>query len=161
MPSFDIVSEINEVELRHALENALREMGTRFDFKGVISSMELKDMVVTLKSESDFQVRQLEDLFRNHCIKRNVPTLGVEIEDKPVHTGKTHTLTMKFKQGIDQPEAKKIIAYIKESKAKVQASIQGEKVRITGKKRDDLQDTIALLKKSNIELPMQFENFRD
>lgn len=161
MPSFDIVSEINEVDLRHAVENAEREMGTRFDFRGVESSIVLKELTVTLKSESDFQVRQLEDLFRNHCTKRNVSAAGVDIEDKPVHIGKTYSLSMTFKQGIDQPAAKEIVKLIKESKAKVQTSIQGDKVRVSGKKRDDLQDAIALLKKSEIELPLQFENFRD
>lgn len=161
MPSFDIVSEVNEVELRHAVENAVREMATRFDFRGVESSIELKELTVTLKSESDFQVRQLEDLFRNHCTKRNVSAAGVEIEDESVHSGKTYSLNMIFKQGIDQPLAKEISKLIKENKLKVQTSIQGDKVRVTGKKRDDLQETIAFLKKSDIELPLQFENFRD
>ncbi|WP_419419951.1 YajQ family cyclic di-GMP-binding protein [Legionella sp. D16C41] len=161
MPSFDIVSEINTVELRHAVENTSREMGTRFDFRGVQSSVELNDLTVTLKSESEFQVRQLEDMFRNHCTKRNVSAAGVEIEDEPVHSGKTYSLNMKFKQGIDQPTAKEIIKLIKDSKVKVQTSIQGEKIRVTGKKRDDLQETIALLKKSDIKIPLQYENFRD
>lgn len=161
MPSFDIVSEINEVELRHAVENAVREMGTRFDFRGVQSSIELKELTVTLKSESDFQVRQLEDLFRNHCTKRNVSALGVEMEEEPVHSGKFYSLSMTFKQGIDQPAAKELIKLIKDSKMKVQTSIQGDKVRVTGKKRDDLQEAIALLKKADFELPLQFENFRD
>lgn len=161
MPSFDIVSEINEVELKNAVENAVREMGTRFDFRGVESSIQLKELTVTLKSESDFQVRQLEDLFRNHCTKRGVDAGGVEMEDKPVHSGRTYSLNMTFKQGIDQPVAKEIVKVIKDSKAKVQASIQGEKVRITGKKRDDLQECIALLKNSEIEIPLQFDNFRD
>ena len=161
MPTFDIVSEVNEVELRHAVENANREMGTRFDFRGVIASIELNELAVTLKSESDFQVRQLEDLFRTHCTKRGVDAAGVDMEDKPVHTGRTFSLTMTFKQGIDQPVAKEIVKVIKDNKLKVQASIQGEKVRVTGKNRDDLQDAIALLKKSDIELPLQFENFRE
>lgn len=161
MPSFDIVSEVNEVELRHAVENAIREVGTRFDFRGVEASIVLKELTVTLRSESDFQVRQLEDLFRSHCTKRNVSTSGIEIEDKPVHSGKFFSLNLTFKQGIDQPAAKEIIKYIKDAKAKVQTSIQADKIRVTGKKRDDLQDTIALLKKSEIELPLQFENFRD
>jgi uncharacterized protein YajQ (UPF0234 family) len=161
MPSFDIVSEVNQVELRHAVENANREMGTRFDFRGVESSITLSDLSVTLKSESDFQVRQLEDLFRNHCTKRGVDAGGVDIEDKPVHSGKTYSLTMTFKQGIDQPTAKEIVSLMKEHKLKTQASIQGEKVRVTGKKRDDLQECMALLRKSDIALPLQFENFRD
>ncbi|MFZ4076768.1 MAG: YajQ family cyclic di-GMP-binding protein [Legionellaceae bacterium] len=161
MPSFDIVSEINEVELRHAVENAHREINTRFDFRGVVATLTLDEMSVTLKSESEFQVRQLEDLFRNQCTKRGVETSGVDIEDKPVHSGKTFSLTMTFKQGIDQPTAKNIVKEIKDSKLKVQASIQGDKIRVTGKNRDDLQDTMALLKKSDIELPLQFNNFRD
>ncbi|KTD03332.1 YajQ family cyclic di-GMP-binding protein [Fluoribacter gormanii] len=161
MPSFDIVSETNMVELRNAVDNALREMGTRFDFRGVESSIELKELTVTLRAESDFQVRQLEDLFRNHCSKRNLDASGVDMEDEPVHSGKFYSLNMTFKQGIDQPTAKEIVKCIKDSKIKVQASIQGDKIRVTGKKRDELQETIALLKKSNIKLPLQYENFRD
>lgn len=161
MPSFDIVSEVNEVELRHAVENANREVGTRFDFRGVEVSIELSELTVTLKTESDFQVRQLEELFRNHCTKRGVNSSGIDMEDKPVHSGRTFSLTMTFKQGIDQPTAKLIIKELKDNKIKVQASIQGDKVRVTGKNRDDLQDSMALLKKSDIELPLQFNNFRD
>ena len=161
MPSFDIVSETNEVELRHAVENANREMATRFDFRDAIASIELQELTVTLKSESKFQVRQLEDLFRNHCTKRGVSSSGVDMEDEPVHSGRTFSLTMTFKQGIDQPQAKEIVKLIKDSKIKVQTSIQGEKLRVTGKNRDDLQECMACLKKSNIELPLQFNNFRD
>ena len=161
MPSFDIISEVNEVELRHAVDNANREMTTRFDFRGVESSITLSDLSVTLKSESDFQVRQLEDLFRNHATKRGLDVSGVEMEDKPVHSGKTFSLTMTFKQGIDQPTAKIIIKQLKESKIKVQASIQGEKVRVSGKNRDDLQQSMALLKNAEIDMPLQFDNFRD
>ncbi len=161
MPSFDIVSEIDEVELRHAVDNTAREISTRFDFKGVLATVEIKEMVVSLKSESDFQVRQLEDMFRNQCTKRQVSTAGVEIEDKPVHSGKTFSLTMTFKQGIESAQAKEIIKLIKDNKLKVQSAIQGEKIRITGKKRDDLQETIAFLKKAEIENPLQYENFRD
>lgn len=161
MPSFDIVSEVNEVELRHAVENAVREVSTRFDFRGVEASINQKDFTVTLRSESDFQVRQLEELFRNHCVKRNVDCLGVDMEEEPVHSGKFYSLSMTFKQGIEQPVAKEIVKIIKESKAKVQAAIQGDKIRVTGKKRDDLQETIAILKKAEIEQPLQFDNFRD
>jgi uncharacterized protein YajQ (UPF0234 family) len=161
MPSFDIVSETNVVELRNAVENSTREISTRFDFRGSDVSIQLKDLTVTMRAESDFQVRQLEDLFRNHCAKRNLITTGVDIEEEPVHSGKFYSLNMTFKQGIDQPIAKEIVKSIKEAKLKVQASIQGDKIRVTGKKRDDLQDAIALLKKSDLELPLQFENFRD
>lgn len=161
MPSFDIISEVSKVELRHAVDNAVREMTTRFDFRGVDASITLDDLSVTLKAESDFQVRQLEDLFRNHATKRGVDASGVEMEDKPVHSGRTYSLTLTFKQGIDQPTAKSIVKQLKDSKIKVQASIQGEKVRVTGKNRDDLQASMALLKKADVGLPLQFENFRD
>ncbi len=161
MPSMDIVSEVNEVELRHAVENTSREIATRFDFRGVEASIELKELIATLKSASDFQVRQLEEMFRNHCTKRGVSTSGIEVDEKPIHSGKTFSLNMTFKQGIDQATAKEIVKELKDSKLKVQASIQGDKIRVTGKKRDDLQECIALLKKSKIELSLQFNNFRD
>lgn len=161
MPSFDIVSEINEVELRHAVDNAVREVGTRFDFRGVLASIELNELVVTLKSESEFQIQQLEDLFMNQCSKRNVSIVGIKKEDKPVHSGKTFSLTLTFRQGIDQPIAKDIVKCIKDNKLKVQTSIQGDKIRVTGKKRDDLQDAIALLKKTDLNISLQYENFRD
>ena len=161
MPSFDVVSEVNEVELRHAVDNANREVSTRFDFRGVVAKIELKELVVTLTTESDFQVRQLEELFRNHCSKRGVNTGGVAREVEPVHSGKTFTLTMTFKQGIDQPTAKLIVKQLKDNKLKAQGSIQGDKVRVSGKSRDDLQACIVFLKKAEIELPLQFNNFRD
>lgn len=161
MPTFDVVSEIDEVELRNAVDNANRELSTRFDFRGVTASIELKDLTATLTSESDFQVRQVEDVFRKACAKRGVDTAGVEMEDEPVHSGKTFSLNMTFRQGIDQPTAKAIVKLLKEKKLKVQASIQGEKVRVSGKKRDDLQEAIATLRESDIELPLQFNNFRD
>ncbi len=161
MPSFDMVSEVNTVELRHAVENAMREVGTRFDFRSVEASIVQSELEVVLTSESAFQVRQLEDLFRNHCTKRGVSTEGIDQDDEPVHSGKLHSLTMTFKQGIDQPTAKDIIKCIKESKIKVQTSIQGDKIRVSGKKRDDLQDCIAFLKDADIALPLQFENFRE
>lgn len=161
MPSFDVVSEISELELRHAIDNANREIGNRFDFRGVNAEISQEGLVVTLKCESDFQVRQMEDIFRNQCAKRGVDATGVDIDDEPTHSGKNFSLTMTFKQGIDQPTAKKIVKLVKENKLKVQASIQGDKVRITGKKRDDLQTAIALLKDADIGLPLQYENFRD
>lgn len=161
MPSFDVVSEIDTVELKHAVDNAVREIATRFDFKGVNASIELKEFTVTLKCESDFQVNQLNDLFRTQCAKRNVSTLGVEVEDKPIHSGKTFSLNLVFKQGIDQPKAKEIVKLIKDSKIKVQCAIQGDKIRVSGKKRDELQETIGFLKKMDLNIALQFENFRD
>lgn len=161
MPSFDIVSEIDQVELRNAVDNAARELTTRFDFRGVEASIELKELTVTLTTESDFQLNQLLEILRNNCTRRGISMAGVDMEDAPVHSGKTYSYNVSFKQGIDQPVAKQIIKKIKDAKLKVQASIQGDKVRVTGKKRDDLQGAIALLKDSDIELPLQFENFRD
>lgn len=161
MPSFDIVSEINEVELRNAVDNTNRELNNRFDFRGVDASVSLDGLTVILKAESDFQVRQLEDMLRNQCSKRGVDVGGVDMEDEPTHSGKHFYLSMQFKQGIDQPTAKDIVKRIKSAKLKVQPSIQGDKIRVTGKNRDDLQETIAFLKKSDIELPLQFSNFRD
>jgi hypothetical protein len=162
MPFFDIVSEVNKVDLRHAVDNASRELSTRFDFRGVEASIILEELTVTLKTTSDFQVRQLEELLRNHCAKRSLDTLGADIEKTPIHAGKSFTLHMTFKQGIDQPDAKEIIKKIKDSKIKVQASIQGDKIRVTGKNRDDLQECINVLKKAeDIKIALQFNNFRD
>ncbi|RUO63614.1 YajQ family cyclic di-GMP-binding protein [Pseudidiomarina insulisalsae] len=161
MPSFDIVSEVDRVELKNAVDNAKRELDSRFDFRGVDARIELNDLTVTLASESDFQVQQLYDIFANHCAKRNLSLAGTETPKELEHSGKTYSTTITFKQGIDQPLAKKIVKLIKDSKLKVQAAIQGDKVRVTGKKRDDLQQAMALLRESDIELPLQFENFRD
>ena len=161
MPSFDIVSEIDEVALRHAVDNANRELSTRFDFRGVEASIEQNGLVVTLKTESDFQVRQLEELFGKACLKQNISAAGAAKPEEPEHSGKTFSLTLTFRQGIDQPVAKQIVKQIKESKIKVQASIQGDQVRVNGKKRDDLQAVMTLLRESKIETPLQFNNFRD
>ena len=145
MPSFDIVSEIDEVALRHAVENANRELSTRFDFRGVEASIAQNGLAVTLKTESDFQVRQLEELFTKACLKQNISAAGADKPEELEHSGKTFSLTLTFRQGIDQPVAKQIVKLIKESKIKVQASIQGDQVRVNGKKRDDLQAVMALL----------------
>ena len=161
MPSFDIVSEIDEVALRHAVDNANRELSTRFDFRGVEASIEQNGLAVTLKTESDFQVRQLEELFGKACLKQNISAAGADKPEEPEHSGKTFSLTLTFRQGIDQPVAKQIVKQIKESKIKVQTSIQGDQVRVNGKKRDDLQAVMALLRESKIETPLQFNNFRD
>ena len=161
MPSFDIVSEVNIVELRHAVDNSKRELATRFDFQNTIAHIELKDLVVSLQAQSDFQVRQLEDLFRNQCSKRGLNTSSTQIEDKPIHSGKTYNLSLTFKQGIDQDDAREITKLIKLAKLKVQSSIQGDKIRVNAKNRDELQECIAYLKKSELELALQFNNFRD
>ena len=161
MPTFDIVSEVDQVEIRHATENTQRELATRFDFRGVEASVTLKDEVVTLTAESDFQCRQLLDMLSKNLVKRNVDPYVIDVEEETVHSGKTFSLQVRFKQGIDQPMAKKIIKLVKEAKIKVQTAIQGDKLRVTGKKRDDLQETIALIKGADLGQPFQFENFRD
>ncbi|NRA61013.1 MAG: YajQ family cyclic di-GMP-binding protein [Psychrobium sp.] len=161
MPSFDVVSEIKLPEVRNAVENSTRELSTRFDFRGKEASFELKGEVVTLKAEDDFQINQMLDILRANLVRRNVDTKSMEIDEKPTHTGKTFSSDVKFKEGIEALVAKKLVKELKNSKIKVQAAIQGEKLRITGKKRDDLQAAMALIREGDFEQPFQFENFRD
>jgi uncharacterized protein YajQ (UPF0234 family) len=160
MPSFDIVSELNSVDVKHAVENASRELSTRFDFRGVEASFEYKNETVVMSAEGDFQLQQLQDMLRTSCSKRNVDTRAMKVNPYE-HSGKTYKQTIDFKQGIDQELGKRIVKLIKEKKLKVQASIQGDQVRVTGKKRDDLQAAMALLKAEDLPLPVQFTNFRD
>lgn len=161
MPSFDIVSEVNAVELRNATENANRELSTRFDFRGVEASFELKEMTIVMSAEGDFQLKQMEDILRGCLVKRGVDTSAMEVDEKALHSGKTFSRNCKFKQGIEQLVAKKLVKQIKDSKIKVQAQIMGEKMRVTGKKRDDLQAVMALAREADLGQPFQFENFRD
>jgi uncharacterized protein YajQ (UPF0234 family) len=161
MPSFDVVSKIEMTEVRNAVENSTRELATRFDFRGKEVSFELNGEVVVLKAEDDFQINQMLDIFRGNLVRRNVDTKAMEVDEKPTHTGKTFALNVKFKEGIEPLVAKKLVKEIKASKIKVQAAVQGEKLRITGKKRDDLQAAMALIRQSDCEQPFQFENFRD
>jgi uncharacterized protein YajQ (UPF0234 family) len=160
MPSLDIVSEIDLVEVKNAVDNATRELSTRFDFKGVDASFTYADETVTLKAEGEFQIKQLMDILRNACVKRGVSNAALDPQKVDI-TGKTYKRAVKFRQGIEQPVAKKLIKEIKDAKLKVQAQIQGDQIRVTGKKRDDLQKVIALAKDSDIEQPFQFTNFRD
>jgi len=163
MPSFDIVSEIDKDELQNAVDNANRELTTRFDFRGVTASIELSgDETIVLKCDSDFQVRQLEEIATKNCSKRGINAAFAEVDETPVHSGKSFSLNMKFKQGLEQATAKLIVKLIKEADLKVKANIQGEKVRVEGKKRDDLQGVIALLRdEKNIEQDLQYTNRRD
>jgi uncharacterized protein YajQ (UPF0234 family) len=160
MPSFDIVSEVEMVDIRHAVENANRELATRFDFRGVTASFEFKDESVKLAAEADFQLKQMRDILRSNLTKRGVDS-NVMDSQKPDPSGKNWYQTVVFKQGIDKEMSKKLVKTVKDAKLKVQASIQGDKVRITGKKRDDLQGAIQLIKTSELGQPFQFENFRD
>jgi uncharacterized protein YajQ (UPF0234 family) len=142
MPSFDIVSEIDSQEVRNAVENAQRELETRFDFRGVDAKFEWTKEETKLTAEADFQLQQMVDMLRNKLIKRNVDVDTMEVGDV-VHSGKTYSIAVKFKEGIEQDVAKKLIKEIKDSKIKVQAAIQGDQVRVTGKSRDDLQAVIG------------------
>jgi len=160
MPSFDIVSEINADEVRNAVENASRELETRFDFRGVEASFRWGKDETTLSAEGDFQLQQMCDILRNKLVKRNVDTNSMTLS-KPEHTGKTFSQKVTFKQGIDSDTAKKLVKLIKDSKIKVQAAIQGEQLRVTGKSRDDLQATMALVRGAQLGQPFQFTNFRD
>ncbi len=160
MPSFDIVSDFDMHEASNAVDQANREVTTRFDFKGSGANFEQKEALITLYADGDFQLGQMLDILRNKLTKRGVDIACME-------SGKVQTNGIKvkqevtLKQGLDTPDAKKVVKKIKESKIKVQAAIQGEKVRITGKKRDDLQQVIQLLRAEGFDMPLQFENMRD
>lgn len=160
MPSFDIVSEIDRHEVTNAVDQASREVATRFDFKGTEASIELKDLEVTLTAESTFQLQQLRDLLNPKLAKRGIDLQSLKVGD-PEGQGKVLRQTLTLRQGIDVPTAKDLIKALKEAKLKVQGQIQGEQVRVTGKKRDDLQEAMALLRKGDFGLPLQFTNFRD
>ena len=161
MPSFDTVCDPDMVEVRNAVDNAAKEIGTRFDFKGTSAAIELKDKEITLLGDAEFQLQQVEDILRGKLTKRGV---DVRFLDKgSVHKigGDKVKQVVKVKSGIASEDSKKIQKLVKESKLKVQAAIQGEAVRVTGAKRDDLQAVMALLKKEMTELPLSFDNFRD
>lgn len=163
MPSFDIVSEIDLQEVRNAVENASRELASRWDFRHVEASFEFNDKSETIQvaSGSDFQVNQLLDILRDKLIKRGIEGSCMEIPEEFEHSGKVYRVEVKLKQGIETLLAKKIIKLIKDNKAKVQTQIQGEQVRVTGKSRDDLQQVITLVKNADLGQPFQFTNFRD
>lgn len=161
MPSFDIVSEFDKHEASNAVDQANRELQTRFDFKGVTAGFELDADSVTLEAEVDFQLRQMLDMLRNKLIARSIDPRCMDPQD-PELSGVRARQVVKLKQGLEQADAKDIVKRIKESKLKVQTQIQGDKVRITGKKRDDLQQIMALLRgDGGPDLALQFDNFRD
>lgn len=160
MPSFDVVSEVNHHELSNAVDQANREVATRFDFKGTGSNFELAELVITMNTESDFQLQQMYDVLCNKLVKRGIDIACLE-KAEAIIQARTATQTIKVNEGIDTPTAKNMVKLIKQSKTKVQAAIQGEQLRVTGKKRDDLQAVIALLKDANLDIPLQYKNFRD
>jgi uncharacterized protein YajQ (UPF0234 family) len=160
MPSFDVISEVDKHELTNAVDQANRELSTRFDFKGVDARFELDDSVITQTAPSDFQLKQMLEILRGRLTARKIDVRCLEVADAEVNLASAKQ-KVTVKQGIEQPVAKKIIAEIKAAKLKVETQINGDKLRISGKKRDDLQLAMALLRKSDVELPLQFDNFRD
>lgn len=159
MPSFDVVSELDKHEVTNAIDNALKELERRYDLRGKCS-LEHKDKTLTLTADSDFLLEQMQPIIEQALIKRKIDIKCLEYKD-PYPSGKVVKQEAQLREGIDKELAKKIVALIKDAKLKVQAAIQGEQVRITGKKRDDLQEAIALLRGQSLDMPLQFNNFRD
>ena len=160
MPSFDIVSEVDLHQLTNAVDQASRIVANRFDFKGVDASFEREERAVMVTAEADFQVDQMQDMLRSALIKCDIDPRAMDIGEAAA-TGKQVRQRITLRHGIDSDTCKKIVKSIKDSKLKVQAQIQGEQVRVTGKKRDDLQQVIAMLRAQELDIPLQFNNFRD
>ena len=161
MPSFDTVCEADLVKVKNAVENSAKEVGTRFDFKGTSASIELKDKDITLIGDAEFQLDQIQDVLRNKLTKQDVDVRFLDIGDVQKMGGDKVKQVLKLRNGIESELAKMIQRLIKDSKLKVQAAIQGESVRITGTKRDDLQAAMALIRKDIADMPLSFNNFRD
>jgi cyclic-di-GMP-binding protein len=160
MPSFDIVSELDPHEVANALDQANREVSTRFDFKGTGAKFELAELVITLSAPADFQLKQMMDILKLKLTKRGIDIVCMKV-DEPVVTGQITKQVATLRQGIDTELGKKLQRLIKDSKLKVQAAIQDKQVRVTGKSRDDLQAAMALVRGGKLDLPLQFTNFRD
>ena len=160
MPSFDVVSEVNAHELSNAVDQANRELEIRFDFKGTGAKFELNDYVVNLEAPSEFQLKQLVDILIQKASRRGIDLNALSPQDPEVSLNIARQRVI-VQNGIDSENARKLVKLVKTSKVKVQAAIQGEQVRVTGKKRDDLQQVIKMLKDSDLSLPLQFINFRD
>jgi len=160
MPSFDVVSEIDHHELTNAVDQANREVSQRFDFKGTGARYELNEFSVTLHAQVDFQLKQMLDILTLKISKRGIDVSCIDAKDPEIALNAARQ-TVALRHGIDQDAGKKLQRLLKDSKLKVQAQIQGDQLRVTGKKRDDLQEAIALLRKAELDLPLQFKNFRD
>jgi len=160
MPSFDTVSEVDHHELSNAIDQANREIGTRYDFKGSDAKIEQVDNQLTLSAESDFQIKQMTPILKEKMSKRGIDVSCLEFSDV-VEMNKRARQQVLVREGLDQDLARKIVRLIKDSKIKVQVAIQGDQVRVTGKKRDDLQQIMKLLREANLGIPLQFNNFRD
>ena len=161
MPSFDVVSEVNKVEVRNALDQANKELSTRFDFKGSDSRVEQKENVLTLYADDEFKLSQVTDILTGKLAKRGVDVRALKYGALEKVSGNKVKQVVTVREGVEQELAKKIVKLVKDSKLKVQASIQGDAVRVSGAKRDELQNVIALVKKSITDFPLQFGNFRD
>ena len=161
MPSFDTVCEADLTEVKNGVDNASKEIATRFDFKGTGAKVEYKDKEITMTGDAEFQLTQIEDVLRNKLTKRNVDVRFLDIGDVQKIGGDKVKQVIKVRNGIETEVSKKIQRAIKDSKLKVQASIQGDTVRVSGAKRDTLQDAIALVRKTELGFPLQFTNFRD
>ncbi len=160
MPSFDVVSEVDNHEIQNAIDQTKRELTTRFDFKGVDTKVELSGTEISLAAPSDFQVKQLQDILEAKFIKRGIAPESLDYQDPEVNIQETRQKVI-IKQGIDQPTAKKITKALKDSNLKIQTQIQGDKIRVIGKKRDDLQEAIAFLREQSFGIGLQYDNFRD
>jgi uncharacterized protein YajQ (UPF0234 family) len=160
MPSFDVVSEVDKHELTNAVDQANRELATRFDFKGTDANFELEGYVVTQVAPSAFQLKQMIDILRGRLSARGIDVRCMDVAEPLENLGGARQ-KITIRQGIEQAVAKKLIAAVKQAKLKVETQINGDKLRVSGKKRDDLQEVIALLRKTDVELPLQFQNFRD
>lgn len=160
MPSFDVVSEVDKHELSNAVDQANRELATRFDFKGVDAKYELDEFIVTSIAPSAFQLKQMLDILRGRLSARSIDVRCLDVGQPNENLGGARQ-KITVRQGLEQAVSKKLISAIKQAKLKVEAQINKDKLRITGKKRDDLQEAIALLRKTDVELPLQFNNFRD
>jgi len=160
MPSFDVVSEINAHELTNAVDQANRELAQRFDFKDSGATYELKDFTVTMRAKVEFQLKQMLDILRQRLAKRGIDVGCLDIKDAQTNLAEARQEVL-LRHGIDPDAGRKIVKALKDSKLKVQGAIQGDKVRVTGKQRDDLQQAIALLRKLELDRPLQYDNFRD
>ncbi|HIN33890.1 MAG TPA: YajQ family cyclic di-GMP-binding protein [Nitrospirales bacterium] len=160
MPSFDVISEVDTQEVTNAVDQATRELGTRFDFKGTDAKFELEGTTVTMRAPSDFQLKQLFDILTKRLSSRSIDIRCLQLDPPQINVGSAWQV-VKVRQGIETELAKKMVKMIKNEKFKVQAAIQGDKVRVSGKKRDDLQEVIAFLKEADLGMPLQFDNYRD
>lgn len=161
MPSFDIVSEVNHVEVRNAIDQVNKELGTRFDFKGSDARVESDEKTLTLYADDDFKLKQVTDILTGKLAKRQVDVRSLKYGNVDKISGNKVKQVVTVRTGVEQDLAKRVVKLLKDSKLKVQGSIQGDAVRVSGAKRDDLQEAIALVKKSIIDFPLQYQNFRD